>query len=439
MRVSVIGTGYVGLVTGVVFAEKGHDVCCVDADASKVAMLQSGRPTIYEPGLEPLLRKHNASGRLRFTQSVAEGVGHGEVVFIAVGTPPDPEGAADLSQIEAVAREIAQALREYRVIVEKSTVPVETGERVARTIAKFAPPGVPFDVVSNPEFLREGSAIADALKPDRVVIGCGSSRAEAVLRSLYTGFAAPILVTDIKSAELIKHASNSFLALKISYANALARICDLAGADVTEVVEGMGLDPRIGRAFLNAGIGYGGSCFPKDVAAFLRIAEDLGYPFRLLEAVQDVNHQQVRYFLKKLQDMVWVVKEKRVGVLGLAFKPDTDDMRNAPAVPILQWLLDEGAEVRAYDPQAMDVARRLLPSVTYTRDAYETAEGADALLLLTEWEEFRTLDLERLRKSMRVPILLDGRNLYHPRQMVKAGFTYRAMGRAAKEREAQTR
>jgi UDPglucose 6-dehydrogenase len=429
MRVSVIGTGYVGLVTGVVFAEKGHDVCCVDADAAKVAMLKEGRPTIYEPGLEPLLRKHNASGRLRFTQSVAEGVGHGEVVFIAVGTPPDAEGAADLSQIEAVAREIAQALREYRVVVEKSTVPVETGERVARTIAKFAPAGVPFDVVSNPEFLREGSAIADALKPDRIVIGCASGRAEAVLRSLYAGFAAPILVTDIKSAELIKHASNSFLALKISYINAVAALCDTVGANVVEVARGMGMDPRIGPQFLEAGLGYGGSCFPKDVSAFARMARQAGTPMPLLEAVPVVNREALDRFLKRIGEEVWVLKGKTVGLWGLAFKPDTDDVRESPALAAAAALMERGARVRAYDPQAMENARRALPGLELARDPYDAAAGADCLAVVTAWDVFRKADLARLKSAMRHPTVVDGRNLFDPAAMRAAGFTYRSMGR----------
>jgi UDPglucose 6-dehydrogenase len=429
MRVSVIGTGYVGLVTGVCFAEKGHEVCCVDAEASKVAMLQQGRPTFYEPGLEPLLRKHNASGRLRFTTSVAEGVAHGEVVFIAVGTPPDPEGAADLSQIEAVAREIAQALHGYRVIVEKSTVPVETGERVARTIAKFAPPGAAFDVVSNPEFLREGSAIADAMKPDRVVIGCGSARAEGILRALYAEFAATILVTDIKSAELIKHASNSFLALKISYINAVAALCDTVGANVVEVARGMGLDPRIGPQFLEAGLGYGGSCFPKDVSAFARMARQAGTPMPILEAVPLVNREARDRFIRKIEEEVWVLKGKTIGLWGLAFKPDTDDVRESPALAVAAALRERGARVRAYDPQAMERAREALPDLECAPDPYAAAAGADCLAIVTAWEVFRKADLAKLKGVMQHPTIVDGRNLYDPAAVRAAGFTYRSMGR----------
>ncbi len=429
MRISVIGTGYVGLVTGVVFAEKGHDVCCVDADASKVAMLEGGRPTIYEPGLEPLLRKHLASGRLRFTQSVAEGVAHGGVVFIAVGTPPDADGAADLFQIEAVSREIAQALREYRVVVEKSTVPVETGERVKRTIAKFAPPDVPFDVVSNPEFLREGSAIADALKPDRIVIGCESARAETTLRGLYEGFGGPLVVTDIKSAELIKHASNSFLALKISYINAVAALCEKVGANVVEVARGMGMDPRIGPQFLDAGLGYGGSCFPKDVSAFARMARQAGAPMPILEAVPVVNREALGRFLRSIEEEVWVLKGKTIGLWGLAFKPDTDDVRESPALAVAAALRERGAVVRAYDPQAMERAREAMPDLVCAADPYDAASGADCLAVATAWEAFRTVDLARLKGAMRHPTVVDGRNLFDPAAMRAAGFTYRSIGR----------
>jgi len=429
MRVSVIGTGYVGLVTGVVFAEQGHEVCCVDADASKVAMLAAGRPTIYEPGLEPLLRKHLASGRLRFTQSVAEGVARGEVVFIAVGTPPDAEGAADLTQIEAVAREIAQALTAYRVIVEKSTVPVETGERVKRTIAKFAPAGADFDVASNPEFLREGSAIADAMKPDRIVIGCESARAEGILRSLYAGFGAPLVVTDIRSAELIKHASNSFLALKISYINAVAALCEAVGANVVEVARGMGLDPRIGPRFLEAGLGYGGSCFPKDVSAFARMARQAGVPMPILEAVPVVNRDALNRFLRKIEEEVWVLKGKTIGLWGLAFKPDTDDVRESPALAAAAALRDRGAVVRAYDPQAMDRAREAMPDLVCAADPYDAAAGADCLAIATDWQVFREADLGRLKRVMRHPTVVDGRNLFDPAAMRAAGFVYRSMGR----------
>ncbi len=429
MRLTVVGTGYVGLVTGVCFAEKGHDVVCVDADASKVAALAAGRPTIYEPGLEPLLQAHVASGRLRFTASIPEGVAHGAVIFIAVGTPPEPDGTADLSQIEAVSREIAQALRDYRVIVEKSTVPVETGERVKKTIAKFAPPGAAFDVASNPEFLREGSAIADAMKPDRIVIGCERPEAEAVLRELYAGFGAPIVVTDIKSAELIKHASNSFLALKIGYINAVAALCDTVGANVVEVARGMGMDPRIGPQFLEAGLGYGGSCFPKDVSAFARMARQAGAPMAILEAVPGTNREALDRFLRKIEEEVWVLKGKTIGLWGLAFKPDTDDVRESPALAAAAALRERGAVVRAYDPQAMETARRAMPDLATAPDPYAAAAGADCLAVATAWEIFRTVDLARLKGVMRHPTIVDGRNLFDPAAIRAAGFTYRSVGR----------
>jgi UDPglucose 6-dehydrogenase len=429
MRVSLIGTGYVGLVTGVCFAEKGHDVCCVDADAAKIARLRRGESPIYEPGLDPLLKKHLASGRLRFSESIADGVAHGAVIFIAVGTPPAPDGAADLSQIEAVAREIARHIREYRVIVEKSTVPVETGERVKRTIAKAVPPGVPFDVASNPEFLREGSAIADALKPDRIVIGCDSPRAEGVLRELYAGFDAPLLATDMKSAELIKHASNSFLALKISYINAVAALCEKVGANVAEVARGMGLDRRIGPQFLHAGLGYGGSCFPKDVAAFARMARDAGTPIPFLDAVQEVNREARERFVKKIEEELWVLKGKTVALWGLSFKPDTDDIRESPALAVAAALLERGAAVKAHDPQAMEKARAALPALVCCPDPYAAAAGADGLVLATEWDVFRNADLTRLKSVMRHPTVIDGRNLFDPAALRAAGFTYRSVGR----------
>ncbi len=338
MKLCIIGTGYVGLVTGACFAEVGHSVVCVDADAKKVALLQSGGIPIYEPGLEDVVRRNVASGRLSFTGSTAEGVAVSEVVFIAVPTPPQADGSVDMSYIEAVAREVAASLTAYRIIVDKSTVPVKTGEKVTETIKRYCPAGVDFDVVSNPEFLREGFAVADLMKPDRIVVGVGSQRPVAAMRELYAPFDAPLIVTDTNSAELIKHAANSFLALKISYANALSVICDAAGANVQEVTRGMGLDNRIGTRFLNAGLGFGGSCFPKDLSAFIHISEQLGYDFRLLKEVQQINADQMARFVKKIQDTLWVLKDKRIGVLGLAFKQNTDDVRTSPAIELCQRL-----------------------------------------------------------------------------------------------------
>ena len=429
VKISIVGTGYVGLVTGACFAEVGHQVVCVDNDAKKVAFLQSGGIPIYEPGLEELVKKNVAAGRLRFTQQIADGVTNSDVIFIAVPTPPKPDGSVDMTFVERVAREIAGAMTSYKIIVDKSTVPVKTGEKVAQTIKRYNKHQVEFDVVSNPEFLREGCAVGDLLHPDRVVVGVAGERPVAKLRAIYEPFQAPIIVTDINSAELIKHACNSFLALKISYANALSVICEASGANITDVVTGMGLDKRIGRAFLNAGLGYGGSCFPKDISAFTHIAQELGYDFQLLKAVQRINAEQAERFLKKIHDTLWIVKDKTIGVLGLAFKPDTDDMRLAPSLEIIRPLLRDGAKIKAYDPQAMAKAKEFLPDIEYCRDAYAAATGVDALIVCTEWEEFRSLDLAKLKALMGHPTLFDGRNLFEPKRMAELGFTYASIGR----------
>lgn len=428
-KLCMVGTGYVGLVTGTCFAEVGHEVVCVDNDPKKVAMLQAGGIPIYEPGLEDLVKKNVAAKRLRFSGDIADGVGSSDVVFIGVPTPPRPDGSVDMSFVEKVAREIAGAMTEYKIIVDKSTVPVSTGDKVAETIKRYNKNKVGFDVVSNPEFLREGSAVQDLMHPDRIVIGVTNQRPVAKMKEIYAPFNAPIIVTNINSAELIKHACNSFLALKISYANAIAAICEASGADVEDVVHGMGLDKRIGRAFLNAGLGYGGSCFPKDVSAFIHIAEHLGYDFRLLKEVQRINADQVQRFLKKVHDTLWIVKEKTIAVLGLAFKPNTDDMRLAASLEIIGTLQKDGARIKAYDPQAMEKAREFLQNVEYCESAYAAATGADALILCTEWDEFENLDLEKLHSVMAQPIVLDGRNLFDPERMKAVGFTYRCVGR----------
>jgi UDPglucose 6-dehydrogenase len=429
MNVSIIGTGHVGLVTGACLAARGHRVLCVDSDEKKIKLLRSGRMPIYEPGLEALVLRGVKAGRLKFGGSNAEATSFGKVVFICVPTPPTPSGGADLSYIEAVSREIAGSLDGYRLIVEKSTVPVRTGEHVKTVITKYARKGSEFDVASNPEFLREGAAIDDTLHPDRIVFGAETPRAEATLRELYKPFKAPIVVTDIKSAELIKHASNSFLAMKISYANMLAAVCEKSGASVTEVVRGMGMDARIGGSFLNAGIGYGGSCFPKDVAAFEAISRDLGCEFGLLRETQRVNAESRARFLKKIEEELWIVKGKTIAALGLSFKPETDDLRESVAMEVVRGLVQQGARVRAYDPKAMEKARALLKDVTFCGSALEAAAGADCALLLTEWDEFRTLDLRKLKKAMAHPTMLDGRNLYDPARMRAMGFTYRSVGR----------
>ena len=429
MKLAIIGTGYVGLVTGTCFAEVGHEVICVDNDAAKVKMLQAGGIPIYEPDLENLVKKNVAAGRLRFTASTAEGVEKSDVVFIAVPTPPQPDGSVDLSYIEKVARDIAAAMTSYKIVVDKSTVPVKTGEKVTETIRRYCAAKVEFDVVSNPEFLREGFAVGDLMKPDRVVIGVGSPRPVAAMKEIYTPFKAPIIVTDINSAELIKHAANSFLALKISYINAIATICEAAGANVQEVAQGIGLDERIGRRFLNAGIGFGGSCFPKDLSAFIKISEQVGYEFKLLKEVQRINADQMDRFVKKITDTLWVLKDKTIGVLGLAFKQNTDDVRSSPAIDLCQRLLKDGATLRVHDPKAMEKAKAILPKVTYVDDMNAVAEGCDALVVATEWDEFKQLDLARAKKGLTHPILFDGRNLFDPAEMEKLGWIYKSVGR----------
>ena len=429
MNVSIIGTGHVGLITGACLAERGHKVLCVDSDERKVKLLKSRKMPIYEPGLEPLVVKNMKAGRLRFGGTNADAVAYGKVIFICVPTPPTASGGADLSYIEAVSRDIARALGEYRLVVEKSTVPVRTGGHVKSVIGKYAKKGIDFDVASNPEFLREGSAIQDTLHPDRIVFGVETHRAEMILRDLYKPFKAPIVVTDIKSAELIKHASNSFLALKISYANSLAAVCEKAGASVTEVVRGMGMDPRIGSSFLNAGIGYGGSCFPKDVAAFEAISRDLGYDFGILREVMKVNQEARESFIRKVEEELWIVKGKTICALGLSFKPNTDDLRESVGLAVVQRLAEKGAKVRAYDPQAMEKAKAHLKDVTFCGSALEAAQGADCALLLTEWDEFRGIDWKKMKKAMAHPTLVDGRNLFDPGKVRELGFTYRSVGR----------
>lgn len=433
MNIAIIGSGYVGLTTGACFAEAGHNVLCVDNDVEKVGRLRSGRIPIYEPGLEALVKRNVTAKRLRFTASTEEGVDHGEVLFIAVPTPPQSDGSVDLSFMEKVAREIAQYLESYRVIVDKSTVPVKTGERVAATIRRYAKPGVEFDVVSNPEFLREGSAVADLMKPDRIVIGGNSDRALSIMQKVYEPFVAPVLVTDINSAELIKHAANSFLALKISYANALSEICEAAGADILKVVEGIGMDKRIGRSFLNAGLGYGGSCFPKDIAAFIAISERLGVPFKLLKEVQAINKHQLDRFVDMIREPMWVLKEKRLAVWGLSFKPHTDDVRSSVAMELVERLVAEGAEVVVFDPKAMDKARELdiASKIRFAENPVEAARGAEALIIATEWPEFANVDLAELRDVMATPFIFDGRNLIDPASAAAYGFQYRGIGRGA--------
>lgn len=429
MKITIIGTGYVGLVTGTCFAEVGHKVICVDNDSEKVKILQSGGIPIYEPGLEELVHKNVNEGRLRFTDSTQDGVENSDVIFIAVPTPPQPDGSVDLSFIEKVAREIATYMTSYKIVVDKSTVPVKTGEKVAETIRRYNKLKVECDVVSNPEFLREGFAVEDFMRPERIVIGVFSQRPVQAMKEIYAPFDAPIIVTDINSAELIKHAANSFLAMKISYINAISVICEAAGADVVQVANGIGMDSRIGRRFLDAGIGFGGSCFPKDLSAFIKIAEDIGYDFRLLKEVQRINSEQMERFIKKITDTLWVLKDKTIGVLGLAFKQNTDDVRMSPAIELCKRLQKLGAKLRVHDPKAMEKARAVLSDVVYVDDMNAVAEGCDALVIATEWEIFKKLDLERARKVMTHPIMFDGRNIFDPEEMEKLGWIYKGVGR----------
>lgn len=429
MQISVVGAGHVGLVTGACFADLGHTVTVVDNDAGRIAGLKRGVLPFYEPGLEEVVERGVRERRLSFTTSIKEAVANSTIIFIAVGTPQKSNGETDLTHVEHVARSIAQHLTSYRLIVEKSTVPVQTGQWIAHTIKTYLKRKRPFDVASNPEFLREGTAVLDFMKPDRVVVGVESVRAKELLTSLYKPLGVPIVVTDMNSSELIKHASNSFLAMKISFINAVAQICERCGADVQQVAEGMGMDPRIGRSFLNAGVGFGGFCFPKDLDAFIHLSHQVGYDFDLLKAVRSINETQKQSFVAKIQHALWVVKGKTIGVLGLAFKPNTDDMRYAPSLSIIQALQAEGAIVKAFDPQAKHEAVKLLSKVKFCKDPYETARNADCLAVLTEWSEFKELDFLRLKKLMRQPLILDGRNIYDPQRMRAMGFRYIGVGR----------
>jgi UDPglucose 6-dehydrogenase len=423
MDISIIGSGYVGLVTGACFADVGHNVICVDNDPRKVEALQAGQIPIYEPGLEEVIHRNVSAQRLRFTGSIKEGVDNSQIVFIAVPTPQQPDGSVDLSFIEKVAREI----------VDKSTVPVKTGEKVRESIKRYNKHGAEFDVVSNPEFLREGCAVSDLMNPDRIVIGAQSEHAIDLMKKVYEPFMAPILVTDINSAELIKHAANSFLALKISYINAVSAICEASGADIEKVADGIGMDKRIGRSFLNAGIGYGGSCFPKDIAAFITICEQLGVPFTLLKEVQRINADQKNRFLKTIRETLWVLREKKIAVWGLAFKPNTDDLRSSVAIDLVADMLKEKAHISVFDPKAMDKAREIeaIAGATFANSALEAAEGAEALVIATEWSEFANVDLQVVKETMTTPIVFDGRNLFDPDTMGKLGFHYHSIGRAS--------
>jgi len=429
MKISVIGTGYVGLATATVLAELGNDIMAADVDKKKIDGLNNGIMPIFEPGLKEMVERNVRENRLKFVSDNKMVIGHGDVIFICVGTPPKDNWETELKYVENVAKDIARNMKSYKVIVHKSTVPVETGDKVKKIIQDNIKENVGFDVVSNPEFLREGTAIEDTLHPDRIVIGADSDKSIAIMKKIYDPIKAPVIITDIKSAELIKHASNAFLATKISFVNSVAKICELSGADVEKVAEGMGYDKRIGRAFLNAGIGYGGFCFPKDSQAFIKIAENYGYDYKLLKATNEINEDQKKIFVEKVKKALNEINGKTLAVLGLSFKPDTDDMRFAPSTYIIGELLEKRAKIKAYDPVAMDKAKTILSSVSFCKDPYEASKGADALLILTEWNEFKEIDLKRIKSLLKNPLIIDGRNIYDLSTMEKEGFRYISIGR----------
>jgi len=428
-NIGIIGSGHVGLVTGACLAELDNKVIIMDDDVKKIGSLRMGVIPFYELGLAEMVHRNTDSGKLSFTTSIKEVVKQAEIIFICVGTPQKPNGEADLTAVEAVSQRVAKAMNNYRVIVEKSTVPVKTGNWIKRTVELNNTNNVDFDVVSNPEFLREGKAIHDFMHPDRIVIGVESERAANIMLRLYNPLKAPTIVTNIETAELIKHASNAFLALKISYINAIANICENVGADVTKVAEGMGCDKRIGREFLDAGIGYGGYCLPKDAAAFIRIAEEAGYDFELLKIVQKINENQRQQIIGKVKNALWNLNNKTIGILGLSFKPDTDDMREAPSIDIIKKLQEEGARIKAYDPKAMENAKAIFEDIEYGKDAYEVAVESDALIIVTEWDEFTNLDLAKIKKLLRQSVIIDGRNIFDPAEMSRLGFIYEGVGR----------
>jgi len=432
MRIAVVGTGYVGLVAGCGFAEMGNDVCCVDIDEEKVARLSRGEMTIYEPGLEPLLERGLRENRLRFTTDLPEAVRAADVLFIAVGTPPGEDGSADLKHVTAVAREIGRAMDGYRLLVVKSTVPVGTCDKVAEVVAGET--DHPFDVVSNPEFLKEGAAVDDFMFPDRIVVGVNTDQARQIMEDLYAPFVrtgSPIIVTDVRSSEMIKYTANAMLATRISFMNEISNLCERVGADVHAVRKGVGADPRIGARFLFPGVGYGGSCFPKDVKALIQTARESGYEMRVLRAVEEVNEAQKRLLVDKMLDHFdGDLSGRTIALWGLAFKPRTDDMREAPSMVIIERLLEAGARVQAFDPASMEVAKReVSDEVILCESNYAALEGADALALVTEWNEFRNPDFNKMLSRMRSPVIFDGRNIYDPAKVRKLGFTYYGMGR----------
>jgi UDPglucose 6-dehydrogenase len=432
MKICMIGSGYVGLVTGVCLAEFGMEIICVDKDKAKIEMMRKGHSPFYEPGLDDVMEKNMKEKRLSFSTDIAHGVKASQVIFIAVGTPANHDGSPDLSQVEAVAREIATYMTEYKIIVLKSTVPVGTGKWVKGLIADAVKGKVPFDMVSNPEFLREGAAVEDFFRPDRIVIGAESERAVEVMKEIYNAFyliEAPFVITTIEAAELIKYASNAFLATKISFINEIANLCEKVGADVHDVARAMGLDGRIGRKFLHPGPGFGGSCFPKDTHALVHIGKTYDCEMEIVQSTIQVNERQKERMIEKIEEMMGSVKGKTIGILGLAFKPNTDDMREASSIPIIQGLQKKGARIKAYDPEAMQEAKKILKDVIYCTGPYEVAEGSDALVLLTEWNQFRLLDLTRIKGLLKEPVFIDLRNVYEPLHMRALGFRYCGVGR----------
>jgi len=429
MNLCVVGAGYVGLVTGAVFADLGNDVVCVDSDRKKVEMLKKGRVPIYEPGLQEMVSRNLEDGRLVFTSDLRLGVERSEIIFICVSTPAKDDGETDLSYVEEVAKGIGQYINTYKVIVNKSTVPVGTGDLVREIIEQHKHhPDVSFDVVSNPEFLREGSAIQDTLRPDRIVIGAPGRESTMKLLELYHTLECPMVITDVHSAEIIKYASNAFLSMKVSFVNAISDICEAAGADIRDVVRGMGYDSRIGKDYLNPGLGFGGSCFPKDLESLLHTSRVLGCEFGLWAEIININRQRVAHFMGRVEEVLGGLEGKVIGVLGLSFKPDTDDIRGAKSTEVLRYLLDHGARVKAYDPAAMENVRPLFPQVQYCESSYGAADGVDGLLIVTEWREFKQLNLQRLRDRMRRPAVFDGRNIYDPKVMGRLGFEYHMIG-----------
>jgi UDPglucose 6-dehydrogenase len=438
-KIGIIGTGHVGLVTGACFSKLGNKVICCDNDREKIEKIKNLIIPFYEPGLEELVKEGIEKKLLSFTDSIYETVENSEIIFIAVGTPPTSEGAADLSYVESVTIEIAKSLKEikkqkleekiYRLIVEKSTVPVLTSEWVKKTLLLLTPTGIDFDIAANPEFLREGSAVKDFFYPDRIIIGVESERGKKIFEELYSRINCPKIFTDVRSAELIKHASNSFLALKISYINAIANICEKVGADIDVVAEGMGLDKRIGREFLKAGVGYGGSCLPKDVSAFITISEEIGYPFNLLKEVQKINHHQKLLIVKKAKELLWNLKSKNIGIFGLSYKPDTDDIRESPAIEIIKLLNKENANLKCHDPKAIENMKKIFPEILYSQDPYEITKDAHLLIFLTDWQMYKNLDFKRIKEMMKMPYIIDGRNFLDYKNLKSIGFVYRGIGR----------